>query len=296
MGWPFGLRRPGNEIMTKIWSVVAGTTLLLLPATLHAQDVASNSADRAEPDIWRISTGVNYSRGDYGDVADTEVISSSISAKYAHGPVSVRVSVPFVYISGPGSLIDTPQGGGGSGGSQGGTSGGSGGGVVGGAGANRERSGIGDVSVRLGYEFELGESTWFDMAARVKLPTASHRKAIGTGKVDVTLSGELTQDVGNASFFVGSHYRFIDSPTGASLRKTYGFSGGASYQLGSTIVGVDYDWARSANQGAGPSSEVTGWINFKLAERLRMQAYGSTGFTTNSADVAGGLSLSYRFR
>lgn len=57
--------------------------------------------------------------------------------------------------------------------------------------------------------------------------------------MDVTLSGELTQDVGNASFFVGSNYRFIDSPTGSNLRNTYGFSGGASYQLGSTIVGLD---------------------------------------------------------
>ena len=37
---------------------------------------------------------------------------------------------------------------------------------------------------------------------------------------------------------------------------------------------------------------MTGWINFGLTGRLRMQLFGSTGFNTNSTDFAGGLSLS----
>ena len=162
-------------------------------------------------------------------------------------------------------------------------------------GANNRRSGLGDVSVALGYSFELGRTTWFDLSTRVKLPTASTAKRLGTGKVDVTMGGDLVQDLGNASFYAGGRYRILGKPAGSTLRNTLGLGGGASYRLpGGTIVGADYDWQQSATRGRQASSEVTGWVNFGLTRRLRMQVFASTGLNTNSTDFAGGLSLSYR--
>lgn len=293
---------------------LASACMLAMPGAAMAQD----ASQQGEAGVWRISTGINYSEGDYGDVADTKVVSVPVSVRYKRGGFSLRVSVPYVAIDGPGSLLDTPQGrdsgiGGGSGGddsggsddnSGSGSSGGGGdddGGSSGGgdvvpvSGANNKRSGIGDASITLGYSFDLGETTYFDTSARVKLPTASRAKRLGTGKVDFTVAGDLVQDLGKASLFAGARYRFLNSPAGSNLRDTWGFGGGASYEVGKgTYAGLDYDWQQSATRGNGPSSEVTGWLNFGLSRKLRMQVYASTGFTTNSTDFAGGLSLSYR--
>ena len=317
--------------------LLAACATLLLPGTAFADDESARPDKSDDPGVWRLSTGVNYSEGDYGDVEATEVVSVPVAIKYKRGRISVRVSVPYVHVDGPGSLLDTPQGrdagfgdddfddansdsgsgssGSGSSGSGSGSSGsssssgssGSGGGsdddfddISGGnviplPGASSRRGGIGDVSVTMGYSLPLGEASWFDLSGRVKLPTASTAKRLGTGKVDVTLGGNLVQDIGDLSLSAGARYRFLGMPAGSTLRNTWGAGAGLSYRLpGGTIVGADYDWRESVRAGRGASSEATGWINFGLTRSVRMQVFASTGLNARSADFAGGLSLSMR--
>lgn len=324
----------------------AGAILLAGIASVQAaaaQEAAAQTQQDDEPAVWRASAGANYSEGKYGDTATTKVVSAPVAIKYRKGGFSIRLSVPWVHIDGPGSILDTPQGrdagfgdlssgddssSGGSGsddssGSGSGSSGsgsddsGSGGSGSGGSGSSggdddsgsggiitppvpgapisNSRGGLGDVSVALGYSLELGRSTWLDLGARVKLPTASRAKRLGTGKADVTISGDLVQDIGSFSLFAGARYRFLGKPAGSALQDTWGASGGVSYRLpGGTIVGADYDWQESATPGRIASSEATGWINFGLSRKLRLQVFASTGFNARSTDFAGGLSLSWR--
>jgi hypothetical protein len=330
-----------------------------------AQEAPASAKTEATPGVWRASAGVNYSEGDYGDAESTKVVSAPVAIKYRKGGFSIRVSVPWVHIDGPGSILDTPQGrdagfgdlgttsddggssggsddssgsgssgsgsnsgsgssGSGSSGSGGSGSGGSGsddsgsggsgsggsgssggdddsgsGGVIvsptPGAPVSNSRGGLGDVSVALGYSLELGRSTWLDLGTRLKLPTASRAKRLGTGKADVTVSGDLVQDIGRFSLFAGARYRFLGKPAGSTLRDTWGAGGGVSYRLpGGTIVGADYDWQESATPGRIASSEATGWVNFGLSRKLRLQVFASTGFNARSTDFAGGLSVSWR--
>lgn len=324
----------------------AGAILLAGIASVQAaaaQEAAAQTQQDDEPAVWRASAGANYSEGKYGDTATTKVVSAPVAIKYRKGGFSIRLSVPWVHIDGPGSILDTPQGrdagfgdlssgddsgSGGSGsddssGSGSGSSGsgsddsGSGGSGSGGSGSSggdddsgsggiitppvpgapisNSRGGLGDVSVALGYSLELGRSTWLDLGARVKLPTASRAKRLGTGKADVTISGDLVQDIGSFSLFAGARYRFLGKPAGSTLQDTWGASGGVSYRLpGGTIVGADYDWQESATPGRIASSEATGWINFGLSRKLRLQVFASTGFNARSTDFAGGVSLSWR--
>ncbi len=317
--------------------VLAGISCLALPGLAQAQSTGAElpaAQPTSEPagGVLRLSTGINYSRGDYGDVLDTTVISAPVGLKYTIGNFSVRVSVPFVSIDGPGSLIDTPQGrdagfggsdnsgsgssnsgsgssnsGSGSSGSNSGSgssgSGSSGSGSTSGGSvtvptapaATGRRSGLGDVSVTMAYSLPLTDTTFFDLSARVKVPTASTAKRLGTGEVDFTIGGDLSQDIGNASLWVGGRRRFVGKPVGSTLRDVWAIGGGASFRLdGGTIIGADYDWQQSTSALNGSSSEVTGWVNFRLSRKLRLQVYASTGFTTNSTDFAGGLSLSWR--
>lgn len=322
-------------------TLLTGAAMLACPMAAYADEQPDSG--QSTPGTWRISTGVNYSRGDYGDVQDTKVISAPVAVKYRRGGFSLRVSAPYVHIDGPGSLLDTPQGrdagfgddsgvddsgvddsggsssssgsessssggGSGSGGSDSSHSGGSddtasgsdtvagGSTIVGppGAASNR-RNGLGDIAVTLAYSFNFADATYFDLSGRVKVPTASTLKRLGTGKVDFTLGGDLVQDIGRATVYIGGRRKFMGKPVGSTLRDTWGVGGGASYRLpGGTVLGADYDWQQSSNASRRPSSEVTGWVNFGLTRKLRMQIFASTGFTTNSADFAGGISLSYR--
>lgn len=323
--------------------LLAAAVMLVTPGTAMADEPAKQQ-EQDDPGVWRLSTGVNYSEGDYGDVEDTKVVSVPVAIKYKRGAFTFRVSVPYVHVDGPGSLLDTPQGrdagfgdaddfddssGSGSGSSGSGSSGsgssgsgssgsgssgsnsgsgssGSGGGsddfddISGGnvipvPGASSSRGGLGDVSVTLGYSLPVTKTTWFDLSSRVKLPTASTAKRLGTGKVDVTLGGNLVQDIGDLSLSAGARYRFLGKPVGSTLRNTWGAGAGLSYRLpGGTIVGADYDWRQSVRAGRGASSDATGWINFGLTRRVRLQVFGSTGLNARSADFAGGLSLSVR--
>ena len=338
---------------TRRAGIVAGALALVMPMAGHAQQAAANSAsDDTGPDdhiSLRLSTGITASEGHYGDPVSTRVIAAPVAVKVRKGGFSLRVSVPYVHIDGPRSLIDTPQGrDAGLGGEDGGSSGASGGGgsddgaaascsggstekieaesesegggssggssgtsssgstctgtttgtPTGGAAASaaaRSRGGLGDVSVALGYDLDLGEDSWLDLGARVKLPTASRTKRLGTGKVDFTLGADIGHDFGPASVYVGARRRFLGKPAGSTLRDTWGAGGGVSYRLGGgTIIGADYDWQRSATPGGGPISELSGWVNFGLTSRLRAQVTGGAGLSRNSVKASGGISLSWR--
>lgn len=266
---------------------------LLTAQSASAQEARVEAQTTSDPAIWRASVGANYSEGEYGDTQSTKVMSAPVAIKYKKGGFSIRVSVPYVHIEGPGSILDTPQGrdagfgelgmsdddggsddssgsnssgsnsgsgnsgsssgsGSGSSGSSGGDDDSDGGGIivppapgVPGAALSNSRGGLGDVSVALGYSLELGRSTWLDVGTRVKLPTASRAKRLGTGKTDVTVNGDLVQDIGNLSVFAGARYRFLGKPAGSTLRDTWGAGGGLSYRLeDGTMVGADYDWQR----------------------------------------------------
>lgn len=152
------------------------------------------------------------------------------------------------------------------------------------------------MTVGLTYSFDFGSDFFADVTGKVKIPTASTRKRLGTGKVDVTAGLDLVKNVGDASLYIGGRRRFNGSTTTRPLRDTWGFGGGVSLRASRVVsLGLDYDWQQSSFRGSGPSSEVTASSSFRLDRKTRFQIYGSTGFTTNSADLAGGATISRRF-
>ena len=219
-----------------------GACLFAMPEVALAQSAQSNDTSEAKStsagSSLRFSSGINFSKGDYGEIEDTEVFSVPVSLTYRSGKFKVRVSVPWVHIDGPGSLLQTPEGrDGGGGGSDsdnsgsGSTSGGSGSSGSGSSGsgssgssggtvvstngvtlANNRRSGIGDVNVAMTYSFDLGGDFYFEPTAKVKLPTASVAKRLGTGQADVTLSADVIKDLGPASFYLHGRRKFAGKP------------------------------------------------------------------------------------
>lgn len=308
---------------------------IVSPGVVWAQTIA----DPAPPDEdnLRVSVGTTYADGRYGQTARTDVVTVPLSLKYTHSRFSVKLTVPYVHIHGPGTLLDgTGSGASGSGGSSGSGSGvvsepeteieteteteATTGGTITGTGETegetipgtipgtgttgpvvpmpapmRNRGGLGDTTVTMAYSLPLGDAFALESRGRIKLPTASSRKGIGTGKVDVTLAADLVGSFGPTTVYAGARRRFLGRSVRFPVRDGWGFGGGVSHAVSSVVtIGTDYDWLQSAIPGRGPISEASLWISAKLTRQIRLQAYGGTGFSSRSADILGGLTLVWR--
>jgi len=265
------------------------------------------------------STGLSFSRGDYGERSPTTVIAVPWALTYRTSSLKLRIALPWVSIRGPASLIQTPDIGGGPGPS--GTSGGAGGrgggggpgpsagagssanssgdiGVVGPATApaSERRSGIGDLVLVAVTSQPLGHGRYLEPGLKLKLPTASREKRIGTGRVDLTASIDLVQELDRVTLYAGARRKFAGRPAGSLLRSTWGAGLGASYRFGhGLLLGADYDWQQSSIPGRGSLGELTGWISGRIARRGRLTLALTRGLTANSADYAVATGLSWRF-
>lgn len=157
-------------------------------------NVAISSPALAE-DYLQFSTGVDYSSGDYGDVEDTEILSVPFAVKYNTDAFFIRASIPYLHVKGPGSVVP-----------------GDGGPIPGGtSGTVTSQDGIGDLSLSAGYSFRLADNTFFDVNGKVKLPTASESKRLGTGTTDFTAEAEIVQLFGPLSVSARGGRRFNGS-------------------------------------------------------------------------------------
>jgi hypothetical protein len=295
-------------------ALVAAATLALsaavsAPAFANEQQKADEDSS---PESWRLSTGLNYSTGNYGELTDTKVVSAPVGLKYTKGNFSIRVSVPYVRVDGPGSLIQTPEGSGSGSNSGSGRSGNSGRGSSNSGSGNSgsggveiddstgvpvssKRSGFGDVVISATYSFDLGSDFYIDATGKVKVPTASTAKRLGTGEVDVTTGLDFVKAIGPATFYIHGRRKFAGKPTGSLIRSTWGAGGGASIKAGKAItLGADYDWQEATFAGNPANSDLTAWASARLNSKMNLSIFGSTGLNSNSADFAGGIGLSIK--
>lgn len=278
--------------MRQIRAVLGGLSLLFTAVSAPAfgqstdETVSDESpASQRQPSqrwIFRLHSGLSYTEGDYGHTVKTEVIYVPISLRVRHGPWRARVSSSYINIDGPASIIDTdvaesPS-------------------ENGGAGlTTASRSGLGDISVMVGRRFDLSQTLRLNTDLRIKFPTASESERLTTGTTDVTVRSDLSQRIGNVTLRAGGRRRFAGGEGRVVLRDTWGFHAGANINLGDGIyTGADYNWRQSSYSGNSPNSNAIVWVSAPINSRLRLTAYGGTGFTSNSADMTVGASVSIR--
>jgi hypothetical protein len=172
------------------------------------------------------SVGADYSTGKYGGSRSTDVYYVPFIGSYETGAFTFRATIPWIRVTGPGDIVPGGLGGAGSGVGSGGSSG-SGIGQFGCAGDNRKgaskpeddgpcagtssgstgatgirrrttESGLGDIVLGATYNV-LDNNDWIvDATARVKLPTASESKGLGSGKADYAVQMNIDKQFGAA--------------------------------------------------------------------------------------------------
>ncbi len=199
-----------------------------LKSTLLAVLALLTLAPACYADGFSVGVGADYSSGKYGGTDRTTIASVPMNAKYVAGPLTLKLSVSWISVSGTGAII--PSGLGGIGGS-GGESGGSGGtvGVFGCAADNRSgarkpedngpcatttvvgaaaalrrtEQGFGDIVAAATYNALNLKGLSIDVTGRIKFATASDTKGLGSGKMDYAMQIEAEHSIGNGSLLSG---------------------------------------------------------------------------------------------
>lgn len=261
----------------------AGWVLGVALAGTAAAKERAQAETSAQADWGKVSlsTGVNYSTGKYGQSESTDIVSVPLTGKVEVDRWTVKLSVPYVSVTGPGNVVE-------------------GVGVVG-TGGNRRttESGLGDVSLTVAntvYENSVS-GTAVDITGKVKIATADADKGLGTGENDYSLAVEPSQVLGPVTVFGTLGYKFAGDPDGVELHNVvFASLGGAMTVVEGTSAGLVLD-AQTRTSESAPSAqrELTAFASTRLADAWKAQVYVSRGLAEDSPDWSGGASASFTF-
>ena len=211
---------------------------------------------RADDWLVKFSSGVDYTSGDYGDVENTDIIYLPFTAKVKYGHWTTKVTVPYVRIKGPGTVVV----------------GGDTGPINTGATtiAVTTEDGLGDIVSSLSYEFDLERmNTFIDLTGKVKIPTADDKRNLGTGKTDYTVQIDVTKMLNRFMALGTVGYKFVGSSARFQLDDVFFFSAGGGYQFSHTVsAGVIYDYRQAASRTAQDPSEIVAYLNWRVNEHV----------------------------
>ena len=275
-----------------------------------------------------INVGADYSSGTYGGSERTTMVGIPLSAKYTSGPVTLRVSVPWLRISGTGAVV--PSGIGGIGSTGGTTGSGSGGSIgvfgcaadnrggasrpedngpcattaagVGAAGVGavaavrRTEQGFGDMVAAITYNALNANGLILDVTGKIKFATANEARGLGSGKTDYALQLEAEKTLGKGYVNGGVGYKWLGDPAGVPLRNVwYSSLGGGLKLTPDTTAGVSYDYARSARSGGTAGQELSLYASQRLTKSVKINGNVFKGLTNASPDWGVGVNLGYSF-
>lgn len=260
--------------------------------------VCASSASAGDVGASSISAGFDYSSGKYGSDITTQIWSLPLAYGWRSDRWALKLTVPFLRVSGSGNVI---PGIGGTGNSN-----------PRGRGRNGQAppapgepiessgsaSGLGDVVASAAYALIADPDSGFglDLSGRIKFGTADEDKGLGSGQNDVTVGLDAYQAHGDWTAFGGIHYAMLGDSEYLQLDDVFGANLGASHKLSDAASwGLVYDYRQRAAELSDTRSELTAFYNHKLGASLKLQAYVLTGFSDGSPDLGGGLSLSHGF-
>ena len=246
----------------KIYSAVI-VSLLQIPA--HAEGTIG------------FTTGVDYSSGKYGQSEKTRITYVPLIAKYELDRWSFKAVVPWLRIDGPGGVAADSR-------------------ITTGTAVTRRtvESGLGDIVLGTTYSaLILNEQKFYmDIGAKVKLPTASESKGLGTGKTDYTLSTDIYKTLDQLTLMATLGYRVLGDPTGVDLNNVWFTSIGAVYKIDDkNSLGATMDLRQATTNQTTGLREYTVFYSHKFNQTYKLQTYAVAGDTTSSVDFGAGAML-----
>jgi len=237
--------------------------------------------------------GLHYSTGDYGIPDDTEITSLVFTAERETGDWRLKVTVPYLEVSGPvnvipgiGNVGDTPSRGRGRGN----------GGTTASTTTSGTAAGLGDIVGTAIHTLYASGGSAVDFSGRVKLPTADSDEGLGTGEIDFGFQIDAYQAMGRVTPFVGIGYTFFGDPDFADLDDAMNYSIGATYRIDERdSAGLSLDGREPVSADSGEMREIVAYWMRRLQGPWRAQFYFLKGFADGSPDWGLGATALYAF-
>ncbi|MCE2680646.1 MAG: hypothetical protein LW629_09420 [Burkholderiales bacterium] len=232
----------------------------------------------AQESKFSMTTGVDYSTGKYGQAEDTKITYVPFTGKWEKDRLTLKVTVPYLRIDGPGGVNADSR-------------------VVTNITTNKTRTvadGLGDVVLGATYTaVELpADKVFIDVGAKVKLPTASESKGLGSGKTDYTLVSDIYKTIDQVTLIGTVGRRFFGDPVGVDLRDVWFGSAGVVYKLdGKQSIGTSVDVRQRTTATSTSLREYSVFHSYKFNSSYKLQTYVVVGDTTSSVDLGGGMML-----
>ncbi|MBA3023785.1 MAG: hypothetical protein KKG03_06040 [Gammaproteobacteria bacterium] len=257
----------------------------MLPAAIL---LAMSGGAWAEDDSYlAMSVGLERSSGKYGGTSTTDTTSIPVSLRYVVDDWSLKLSVPYLFVTGDGSVLVS------------GSRGGRRGSVTTTTTTSTTRttsSGLGDVVAFASYSMLRSEEgdAGLDVAARIKFGTASTK--FGSGENDYAVQASTYVAFGDFTSSLMLGYEKLGSTATAPLDNAAYGSLGLDYVLGDeSNMGVEYWYAQQASATGYAQKELTLYARTQIGEDLTLNAFVMKGLSDGSPDTGYGVSLSSGF-
>jgi hypothetical protein len=224
----------------------------------------------------KASLGYHFSTGNYGTSDTTEIAYIPLVTKAEWDRWTLELSVPYIRVSGGSTVVSGPVG------------------PVQTSGGDEE--GLGDIVARGAYTVPSRAEwmPWIDLIGRVKFPTASRSKGLGTGEFDGGIEAELVWVLGAFVPFVSGGYRFLGSSEAVPLHDVWLASAGGMYPvLDALRAGLYLDYQEAATSTSGTRLDLVPFVSWTVDRHWSVDTYVSAGLASGSPDVGVGLALGY---
>ncbi len=298
-----------NTLLKKcIYSLILLITTIALPAygqnnisTQPSSDSDNSSFDEVSIDRdyesiplysdqeFSIATGYDFSSGKFNLPINTNISYIPYSFKYNKGKWSLRASSGYISFAGPRNIVTaddgvplltditlTPNE----------------------RTHSSRKSGFGDIYLGATYSLEnpFNDDLYFDLTARVKIPTANEKVGLGTGKLDYTLKADAAYVIGNFMPYASIGYRIVGKTSAYYLQNTFFASMGISYFVtADTSVGISYDYRESTTPNFENPKEILAYIDVQIDDNWGINLYSVTGLSSTTTDYGLGAQLRYKF-
>jgi len=160
-------------------------------------------------------------------------------------------------------------------------------------------SGLGDIILR-GRYYLVEERDYVPLIAitgRLKIPTASEGKGLGTGALDHGYGVEMSKLIGEKWLaFLDGGYNFIGNPDGVELQNQYWYDVGAGYYFTKNLLGsVYFEEYRALVPGLVNIRDFFFAMNYKASAAWRINGGVAVGVSNGAPDYVVSLGTSYRF-
>ena len=241
---------------------------------------ASVCAQLEQP--WRLESYLYYSKGDYGDATETEILYIPLTVDYRWDRASVKLTTAFLSINAPkGTTVINGRAE-----------------NVTGSTERAEDSGLADMLLKGSYTVKVQEDNWpwIDLFAKLKLPTADEEKGLGTGEADLELGAESVYVMENGWMaFLDVGYTFIGSPSGVDYSNRFALSPGAGKALNEDWMLMGFlEYSTAIGTGKDPLL-LSMMAQRSLRPDLSAYAMLDLGLSDGAADYGLLAGVSWRF-